>query len=215
MLKRLATELIIALLVIGCSSPGATPTASPITTPTAGAATASPIETGTPAAIDQAFIDMMVPHHESAIAMAQLARDRAKHDELVSLADAIIAAQTREIGELKAWRLAWFGSDETPPMDAMPIMPGVDMPGMGHGMDGETMDMTADVEMLRTADPFDRAFMEAMIRHHQSAISAAQVILTQTDMSEIRSLAEDIIESQQAEITQLEEWLADWYPEAS
>lgn len=155
---------------------------------------------------------MMVPHHQSAIEMATLVQQRAEHDELTNLADGIVSSQQSEISQLKAWRSDWFGSDETPPMDAMPIMPGVMMPGMPHGMDGGTMDMTADIEMLRTANPFDQAFLEAMINHHRSAIAAAEVIIPQTRQPEVRALAEDIIEAQQAEIDQMEEWLAEWYP---
>lgn len=100
-------------------------------------------------------------------------------------------------------------------MDAMPLMPGMDMPGMGHGMDGQTMDMTADIEMLQTAEPFDMVFMETMIGHHESAIEAAQIVLGQTQSSEIRALAEGIVASQQAEIEQMENWIGEWYPEAS
>lgn len=158
---------------------------------------------------------MMVPHHQSAVEMAKIAKERSEREELLSLADDIISAQEREIADLKAWRAAWFGSDVTPPMNAMPIMPGVEMPGMPHAMDGATMDMTADIEMLRTAEPFDKVFMDMMIGHHQSAIAAAEVVLPQTQRPEIRSLAEDIIASQQAEIDQMAAWLAAWYPEAS
>lgn len=118
---------------------------------------------------------------------------------------------------MKTWRAEWFGSGDTPPMDAMPVLPGVEMPGMeGHGMgDGATMDMTADIDMLRDAQPFDASFIEAMIAHHQSAIDAAEVALAGTQRPEIRGLAEDIIESQRAEIAQLEAWSAEWYPDAS
>lgn len=160
---------------------------------------------------------MMVPHHQSAVEMAQLAQDRAEHDELKTLAGEIISAQEREIAEMKTWRAEWFGSGDTPPMDEMPVLPGVEMPGMeGHGMgDGATMDMTAHIDMLRDAQPFDASFIEAMIAHHQSAIDAAEVALAGTQRPEIRGLAEDIIESQRAEIAQLEAWSAEWYPDAS
>lgn len=205
----------VLIVVVACAGGAGTATTSP--GPTQAVTTSSPSAgaTGPAAEIDRAFIDMMVPHHQSAIEMARLAQTRAEREELVTLADGIITAQEREIGQLKAWRLEWFGSDETPPMDAMPIMPGVEMPGMGHGMEGGTMDMTADIETLRTADPFDEAFMEAMIRHHESAIAAAQVILPQTQRPEIASLAQDVIDSQQAEIDQLQAWLAEWYPDPS
>jgi uncharacterized protein (DUF305 family) len=74
--------------------------------------------------------------------------------------------------------------------------------------------MTEDIEALTGADPFDAAFIDTMIEHHTSAIDAAQVVLAAAARSEIRSLAEDIIASQEAEIEQLETWREMWYPAA-
>ncbi len=162
--------------------------------------------------MDQAFIDMMVPHHQAAVEMAKIAQQRATHEELRTLADAIVSDQETEIEQLREWRRAWFGSSDTLGMDAMPVLPGMDMPGMeGHAMDGQ-MDMTADIEALRTADPFDRALIKAMVPHHETAVAAAKVIGTSTERSELKRVAEDMIESQQGEIDQMQGWLAVWYP---
>jgi uncharacterized protein (DUF305 family) len=51
--------------------------------------------------VDATFAQMMIPHHEGAIAMAEIAKERAEHDEIKDLADAIIEAQEREIGILE------------------------------------------------------------------------------------------------------------------
>ena len=56
---------------------------------------------------DKDFIDMMIAHHEGAVAMAKLARQSAKHDEIKRMADDIIAAQTKEIGMMEGWRVDW------------------------------------------------------------------------------------------------------------
>ncbi|HWH37083.1 MAG TPA: DUF305 domain-containing protein [Candidatus Limnocylindrales bacterium] len=166
---------------------------------------------GAPGEIDRAFIDMMVPHHESAVAMAQLAIERAERAELREMAHAIIEEQQREIEQLRGWRERWFGSADTPPMDRMPLMPGVEMPGMpGHA--GGTMDMTRDVELLRVAEHFDRTFLELMIEHHRSAVAAAEAVARESSVQEVRALAEQVITSQQAEIQQMSGWLAEWYP---
>ena len=82
-----------------------------------------------PMSFDAQFIDMMVPHHQGAVEMAKIAQQRAEHPEIAQMAEAIITAQESEIGQMKAWRLAWFGSDETPPMERMPMVPGM---GGGH-----------------------------------------------------------------------------------
>ena len=162
------------------------------------------------AAFDQQFIDMMVPHHESAIAMAEIAQDRAEHPELRTLADEIVSAQSAEIQQLTEWRAEWYGSAETPSMNEMPMLPGMSMPA-GHSMDGGTMDMSADVDALRDADPFDRDFIDSMIRHHEQAVEAAEIALTESERDEIRALAEEIIAAQTTEIEQLREWRERWY----
>jgi uncharacterized protein (DUF305 family) len=162
------------------------------------------------AAFDEQFIDMMVPHHESAIAMAEMAQERAEHPELRSLADDIVAAQSGEIEQLRRWRNEWFGSSDTPSMDQMPMLPGMSMPP-GHSMSGGTMDMTSELDGLRGTSEFDRDFIDAMIRHHEQAVEAARLALDASDRDEVRDLAQAIIEAQTSEIQQLEEWRADWY----
>jgi uncharacterized protein (DUF305 family) len=51
--------------------------------------------------VDAKFAEMMIPHHEGAIAMAEVAKERGQHEEVKELADAIIAAQEREIETLE------------------------------------------------------------------------------------------------------------------
>lgn len=195
----LATVLILA----GCATGGAS--SPPVQS--------MPVmSSGTSASLDQQFIDMMVPHHQSAIAMAEVALTRAERAEIKTLAGAIISAQKGEISQLKEWRKAWFGSDQTPGMDAMPMLPGMEMPGMSMGGSmGSTTDMTADVAALKTANPFDKAFIEAMTAHHKTAIAAAKIAAAQATRPEIRTLAGQIIAAQQAEIDQMAAWLAAWY----
>ena len=48
--------------------------------------------------VDQKFAEMMIPHHEGAISMAEAAKERGQPDDVKELADAIIEAQEREIG---------------------------------------------------------------------------------------------------------------------
>ena len=58
---------------------------------------------------DLAFIDMMIPHHESAIRMAESALTFAQHLEIKEMAQEIIGAQQQEIGQMKDWRTTWYG----------------------------------------------------------------------------------------------------------
>ncbi|WP_437656831.1 DUF305 domain-containing protein [Sorangium sp. So ce1182] len=157
------------------------------------------------APFDQQFIDMMAPHHEGAVMMAKTAQERAEHAELKAMADDIISAQNQEISQLKSWREQWYGSAETPAVDEMPMLPGMD-----HG---SMMDMVQANEELKTAEPFDKAFIDAMIPHHQMAIDAAKMAQQEAEHAEIRTLADGIIEAQQREIDQMKMWRAEWYPD--
>jgi len=56
---------------------------------------------------DKTFISEMIMHHQGAIDMAKLAQQDAKHDEIKSLANNIIAAQTKEIMGMQGWQKAW------------------------------------------------------------------------------------------------------------
>lgn len=56
---------------------------------------------------DKLFISEMIDHHQGAIDMATLAKQSAKHDEIKKLADDIVAAQTKEIEQMKAWQKQW------------------------------------------------------------------------------------------------------------
>jgi uncharacterized protein (DUF305 family) len=84
---------------------------------------------GAPEPFDKAFVDAMIPHHQSAIDAAQIAQRQAAHQEIKDLATAIIGAQQREIAQMQAWRLAWYGAAESPTV--LPDAP-MNMPGMGH-----------------------------------------------------------------------------------
>jgi uncharacterized protein (DUF305 family) len=148
---------------------------------------------------DERFIDAMVPHHQGAVEMAEVALKNAEHEEIIELSRNIISSQQAEIEELKAIKEEEFGTSEVP-ME----MSQEQMRGMG---------MMMDPQELANQEPFDKAFIDAMIPHHQSAIEMAQVAYQESDNPEIRALAESIVEAQTREITQMEGWRKQWYPE--
>ncbi len=63
-------------------------------------------------AFDQAFLTEMTRHHEGAVVMAELARRSAKHQEIKDLAERIVEAQNREIGDMRRWQQAWYPPGE-------------------------------------------------------------------------------------------------------
>lgn len=90
------------------------------------------------------------------------------------------------------------------------MLPGVRMGG--QMMNGDRMDMSDGLDQLRKAEPFDQAFIDAMIQHHWSAIDAARSALARSTRREIRQLGEAIIEAQSREIERLSRWRTAWYP---
>ena len=148
---------------------------------------------------DKAFIDAMVPHHQGAIAMAEVALKNAEHEEIIQLSRNIISSQQAEIEELKSIKQEEFGTSNVP-MEMSPEQ----MRSMG---------MMMDPQQLANKEPFDKAFIDTMIPHHQSAIEMAQVALEKSDNPKIKELAENIISAQQREIEQMREWRREWYPQ--
>lgn len=177
------------------SMPGMNTGASPMATSMPGMNTgASP----TAVSFDQNFIDLMVAHHQAAIDMAKVAQRKGEHAEIKQLANDIVSAQDGEITKMRAWRKQWYGSDQ--------IATG--MTGTMSGVGG----MNVDLQQLESAQPFDKAFIDAMLPHHQSAIDMAKEAQTKAQHQEIKDLAGQIITAQQKEIDQMKAWRAQWFP---
>jgi uncharacterized protein (DUF305 family) len=71
----------------------------------------------------------------------------------------------------------------------------------------------SDPEELAQQRPFDKAFIDAMIPHHESAIEMARVAYDKSGNPKIKELASDIIDAQEREIGQMKQWRKEWYPE--
>lgn len=157
--------------------------------------------------LDQHFIEQMIPHHDGAIAMANLALSKATHPEIKILAKAIIVAQEKEIQDMQGWHKNWFGRDiKEQNVYSSGMMGGGMMSGSGMHMGGQE-----DLQTLEGAIDFDKAFIEGMIPHHQLAIMMAQMLKSGTDRPEMLTLANNIIESQSKEITEMQGWYKSWY----
>jgi uncharacterized protein (DUF305 family) len=145
---------------------------------------------------DKAFIDAMVPHHQGAIAMGEVALKNAEHEEIIQLSRNIISSQQAEIEELKSIKREEFGTSNMP-MEMSPEQM-------------QAMDMMNPQE-LGNREPFDKAFIDAMIPHHQSAIYMSQVAQEESKIPVIKQLAEDIVDAQKREIEQMKQWRKQWY----
>lgn len=198
---------------------------------------------------DQHFIVMMIPHHEGAVAMADLALERAQHQEVRILAQSIKDSQSREVEQMQDWYQEWFNADVPQWTSEMEMWgwnenhsqwnnqwtssqqsnwtPGV--MGMHHdsGQNGQRTaqsgwqlgmmgcmgmsTMMGNTTALQDASDFDRAFIEEMVPHHQRGVMMAQMVLANSDRPEIRELSQSIIDTQTAEIDQMQQWYQEWY----
>ena len=156
------------------------------------------------ASIDKHFIEQMIPHHDGAVAMANLALKKTKRAEIKTLANAIITSQTKEIQDMKGWYKDWFGKNV--PEGSTTTMGGGMMSGEGMHSGGSD-----DMKALEVASDFDKVFVEQMIPHHQMAIMMAQMLESGTVRPEMLQLAKNIENSQAEEIKQMQAWYGQWY----
>ena len=148
---------------------------------------------------DVTFAQGMIPHHQQAVEMAQLAEERAESEEVKDLASRIEAAQDPEIQTMTGWLEAWGE-----PVEAEHDMSG-DM-DMGAGMMSDD-DMSA-LEDAEGAE-FDEQFLEMMAEHHRGAVEMAEVEIAEGAHPDAVALAEDIVEAQTAEIEEIETILSE------
>lgn len=144
---------------------------------------------------DVMFAQMMIPHHEQAIELSDIALDPVvgAASAVTTLASAVKAAQDPEIIQMKGLLTTW----------GKPLSPD---DGMDHGSMMKGMlspDEMNSLATLRTTQ-FDSAWAKAMIAHHEGAISMAEDVIKTGKSTEIRALAETIINSQKAEISDLQ-----------
>ncbi|MBH8563993.1 DUF305 domain-containing protein [Nostoc sp. CENA67] len=155
---------------------------------------------------DLRFIDAMIPHHQGAVEMAKEAQTKSKRPEIKKLADNIIKSQNQEITRMKQWRQAWYPKAGNQPMAYHSKM--------GHmmAMSSEQMKAMMMTQDLGAADAqFDLRFINAMIPHHQGAVTMAQDALKNSKRPEIKKLAQEIIKAQDTEINQMQQWRKAWY----
>jgi len=167
-MKRLFLVFIAALVLSGCAT--SSPSNSKYSTE------------------DIAFAEMMIPHHEQAIEMSEIAQLNTTNPDVLLLAQQIKDAQSPEIELMKSWDGVKSSTHA------------------GHQMDGMLSD--AEIAALRTAQgaEFDRLFLQGMIKHHEGAITMAQAVVNSVN-KEVADLAASIINAQELEISKMKELL--------
>ena len=139
---------------------------------------------------DVMFAQMMIPHHQQAIEMADLALTNDTTSTAVrTLAEQIKGAQDPEIQTMQGWLREW-GAPTGAAMD--------------HGTAGM---MTAqDMASLKAAkgQQFNRMWLQMMVEHHQGAVTMAQDVQSTTEDPRVRQLAQSVVDGQKKEIATMQ-----------
>jgi uncharacterized protein (DUF305 family) len=184
-MRRIVLALVAAIVLAACNQAGQDQSS--------GSATPAPNDA------DVTFTQNMIPHHQQAIDMAKLVDTHTDRPELRQLADSIITSQGEEITQLQGWLRSW-GKPQTPD-------------GMGHGgMDMPGTMSLADMSHLMDLEDtkFDLAFAQMMAEHHQGAIDMAKAELGNGSLPEVKQFAQKVIDDQQKEVGQLQQWQKAW-----
>ncbi|TFV43962.1 DUF305 domain-containing protein [Blastococcus sp. TF02A-35] len=144
---------------------------------------------------DVTFAQGMIPHHQQAIEMAQMASERAEDPRVLDLASRIEAAQQPEIETLTGWLKEWGVEDNG-------------MGGMDHG-GGMMSEDDMNALMAASGAEFDRLFLEQMIEHHTGAVEMATTEAGEGQDTEALAMANDIRDTQNAEIAEMRQLLTE------
>ena len=138
---------------------------------------------------DIMFLQMMIPHHQQAIDISDLALTKSSDSELLALAKDIRDGQGAEIVKMKAW------------LDGANA--GMD-PGhsMGHDMGGMLGDSELAALKAATGKSFDLLWLKGMTGHHDGAIDMAAMI-ENAENAEIKSFGQAIVTTQSAQNKQM------------
>ena len=152
---------------------------------------------------DVEFAQGMIPHHEQAVEMAEMALENSESDAVRDLATRIKDAQGPEIETMNGWLEDW---DESMQAD------GGGHSGMGGGESSGGEGMMGDDEMeameAASGEAFDKLFLEGMIAHHKGAVAMAEIEIEEGKFPDALALAEEIIDAQEGEIAEMEALLA-------
>jgi uncharacterized protein (DUF305 family) len=140
------------------------------------------------------FMKDMIEHHQMALMTAMLVEERAVHDELRDIANAIIAEQEAEIALLQGWLKEWYG---------------IELP-MHHEMNPGHARMVQKLAAL-TGPEFEIEFMLHMILHHAGAVVQSLNCVKRAYHPELIELCERMAEMQLHEIYEMKALLDDWY----
>lgn len=143
---------------------------------------------------DIMFAQMMIPHHQQAVEMAEIALKKAPGNALMRLSREIISAQKQEMSEMKFWLKVSKTSEE-----------------MHHSMPMRGMLSERDFKNLKSLSgvKFQKLYMTLMIEHHEGALEMVS-LLKKSKNKEAQKLGKAILKDQKAEITLMKNLLKEY-----
>jgi uncharacterized protein (DUF305 family) len=171
------------------------------------------------------FARDMQMHHDQAVEMSMIVRDRTDDEEIRLLAYDIATAQARQSGQMFGWLAVWGLSQASPepPMTWMHRPAAAQANGHEHGS-GESaaapteipstmpgMATREQLDELRSASGVEaeRRFLELMIAHHAGGVDMAEAVLDRSATRSVDDLARSVITSQESEIRLMERLLSE------
>jgi uncharacterized protein (DUF305 family) len=131
---------------------------------------------------DRAFIEEMIPHHEEAISSSKAILKVAEDPDVRRIAEAVIEAQQVEVSQMNSWFIEWFGQQYRPT--------------------GVYKSMMSSIDGLSVREAEAKYTFE-MISHHEHAVLMARELQSTTTRPELKTLAKNVIASQEKEIEEL------------
>ncbi|MFJ9030644.1 DUF305 domain-containing protein [Streptomyces sp. NPDC102274] len=186
-----------ALTLAACGGDNGSPSSTASTSASSSASAPAPAAGSAHNAADVSFAQSMIPHHQQAVEMADLAATRASSAEVKKLAAEIKKAQAPEIKTLSGWLTSW---DAQVPTQGSMDHSGHSMPGMMAEGDMSTLEKAS-------GPAFDTAFLKLMVKHHEGAVEMARTEKSDGADRSAKDMAGAIITSQSAEITRMNKLL--------
>ncbi|MER6204900.1 DUF305 domain-containing protein [Streptomyces sp. NPDC001642] len=150
---------------------------------------------------DAGFARDMAVHHQQAVEMSYIVRDRTKNVEVRRLAYDIAQTQANQRGMLLGWLDLWG----LPKVSADPPMTWMGMGDMASGKDGALMPgMATNSELKKlgslSGKPAEVLFLQLMTDHHKGGIHMAQGCVDKCQVGVEKRLAQGMVDAQQSEI---------------
>ncbi|MFB0620015.1 DUF305 domain-containing protein [Streptomyces sp. AGS-58] len=150
---------------------------------------------------DAGFARDMAVHHQQAVEMSYIVRDRTKNAEVRRLAYDIAQTQANQRGMLLGWLDLW----ELPKVSAQPPMTWMGMGDMPEGKDGALMPGMATNSDLRKLGTLNGKqaevfYLQLMTEHHKGGVHMAEGCVAKCTVGVEKRLAEGMVEAQRSEI---------------